>query len=127
MSLQTGLYLLPYVLSVLLCAGVGLYGFGLVVAALVLLLAFLLHSPRLYHIQTSIIILGTLFPLLGTVLTLAGVSPGFHRKRAPFLDGADVAKECLARGADGYLTKPVDTRHLQHQARDLVQGHTARI
>jgi PAS domain S-box-containing protein len=67
--------------TVQICA---LYGLGLVVAALALLIVFFVRSPRLYRMQVGVIILGALFPLAGTVLTLAGVSLGFHRDTAPF-------------------------------------------
>ncbi|MFN2225484.1 MAG: histidine kinase N-terminal 7TM domain-containing protein [Anaerolineae bacterium] len=60
-----------------------LYGFGLVVASLALLVRFFVRSPRLYRMQIGIIMVGTLFPLAGTGLTLAGVSLGFHRDTAP--------------------------------------------
>jgi PAS domain S-box-containing protein len=60
-----------------------LYGFGLVSACLLLLALFFIQSPRLYRIQIVIIILGALFPLIGSMLTLAGVSLGFHRDTAP--------------------------------------------
>jgi PAS domain S-box-containing protein len=61
-----------------------LYGFGLVLAGIVLLARFFVRSPRLYRMQIGLIILGALIPLIGTVLTLAGVSFGFHRDTAPF-------------------------------------------
>jgi len=61
-----------------------LYSFGLVLVGIVLLALFFVRSPRLYRIQIGIIILGAFVPLIGSVLTLAGVSLGFHRDTAPF-------------------------------------------
>ncbi|MGD8623514.1 MAG: histidine kinase N-terminal 7TM domain-containing protein [Anaerolineae bacterium] len=65
-----------------------LYGFGLVLAGIVLLARFFVRSPRLYRMQIGLIILGALIPLTGTVLTMAGVSFGFHRDTAPFTTAA---------------------------------------
>jgi PAS domain S-box-containing protein len=60
-----------------------LYGFGLVLAGIAFLALFFAQSPHLYRIQIAIIILGILFPLIGSALTLSGVSLGLHRDTAP--------------------------------------------
>jgi PAS domain-containing protein len=63
---------------------VTLYGLGLIVTGILMLTLFLARSPSLYRAQAGVIILGALFPLVGTALTLAGITLGFHRDTTPF-------------------------------------------
>lgn len=39
------------------------------------------------------------------------------------LTAPDVKQQCLAQGADSYLTKPIDVQNLQAQALALAQGN----
>jgi PAS domain S-box-containing protein len=61
-----------------------LYAYALVLYGLWLLVDYAIRSPRFYRAQVALIGLGTLVPLVGTVLTLAGVTFTVHRDTTPF-------------------------------------------
>ncbi len=60
------------------------YGYGLVLAGISLLIGRYIRPHRFYRIQVGIIVVGALIPLVGTLLTLLGVTFTFHRDTTPF-------------------------------------------
>ncbi|MGD8623459.1 MAG: histidine kinase N-terminal 7TM domain-containing protein [Anaerolineae bacterium] len=63
---------------------ISIYGYGLVLAGIYYLVKAFLHPQRLYRGQVATILVGALIPMLGTILTLAGITPTFHRDISPF-------------------------------------------
>ena len=59
------------------------YGYGIVILGIILLVLRFIRSQQLFRVQISIIIAGTLIPLIGTALTLVGVTFTFHRDTTP--------------------------------------------
>jgi PAS domain S-box-containing protein len=59
------------------------YSYGLTLAAIVMLADHLARQHRLYRIQTGLILLGCVVPVIGTALTLAGVTFGPYRDTFP--------------------------------------------
>ena len=159
MSLQALLYLLPYIISVLLCAGVGIYALSRRMVAGAMPFAWTALLPAisavanitLNHrvsaslspeqvvetalvataesVKPDLVILDILMPRLDGWRTLQKIR---EVSSVPILllttlEEANMGEEGLARGADGCLTKPVDTQDLHTRARDLVQGRAARV
>lgn len=60
-----------------------IYGYALFLGATALLIARFVRPHRLYRAQVGTIIAGTLIPLVGTLLTMAGVAFTFHRDTTP--------------------------------------------
>lgn len=61
-----------------------LYGYGLTLIAMWFLVAGFIQSQKLYRLQISLVILGVLIPLVGTIFTLFGLTPALHRDITPF-------------------------------------------
>jgi PAS domain S-box-containing protein len=59
------------------------YVYGLVFAGIYILVRSFAHAQKLYRKQAGMMLLGTLFPILGTILTLAGVTFTAHRDTTP--------------------------------------------
>jgi two-component system nitrate/nitrite sensor histidine kinase NarX len=60
-----------------------LYSYGLTLFGVFILGARFIHSQPLYRAQIGVIISGALIPLVGTVLTLVGITLTFHRDTSP--------------------------------------------
>lgn len=60
-----------------------LYFVGLLLSSVILLMGRFIRPHRLYRVQVGIIILGTLIPLIGTALTIMGITFTFHRDTTP--------------------------------------------
>lgn len=61
-----------------------IYAYLVVLAGLVLLVRHFAHSQPLYRAQAATVVAGSLIPLIGTVLTLAGVTLTPERDTTPF-------------------------------------------
>jgi PAS domain S-box-containing protein len=59
------------------------YGYGLIFAGIYILIRSFAHAQKLYRKQAGMVLLGTMFPILGTILTLAGVTFTAHRDTTP--------------------------------------------
>jgi PAS domain S-box-containing protein len=62
---------------------VSIYSYCLIVAGLFLLARHFIRPHRLYRVQVGTILIGAFIPLLGSVLTLLGLAPSFHRDMVP--------------------------------------------
>ena len=62
----------------------GIYGYLLMITGIALLVNRLIRPHNLFRAQIGIIIIGAFIPLIGTVLTLAGIQFTFHRDTTPF-------------------------------------------
>ena len=62
----------------------GIYGYVFVLASLFILIRKYNQSQPIYRAQTGIIFLGTVIPLVGTMLTASGIVLSFHRDYTPF-------------------------------------------
>jgi PAS domain S-box-containing protein len=63
--------------------GWALYGYGIMLLGILLLIIRFIRSQQLFRIQILIIITGTVIPIISTVLTLVGVTLSFHRDTTP--------------------------------------------
>ena len=72
------------------------YGYGLLLISVALLVNHLVRQQRLYRIQTVIIIVGILIPIVGTVFTLVGVTFGPYRDMFPITSA--IANAVIAWG-----------------------------
>ena len=59
------------------------YSYGLLLISIAMLTGHLVRQHRLYRMQTGILIVGWLIPIISTLLTLAGVSFGPYRDMFP--------------------------------------------
>ncbi len=52
--------------------------YTMILAGVALYLLAFIHAPRLYRRQTAVMLFGALIPLIGNVVYLSGLTPGFH-------------------------------------------------
>jgi PAS domain S-box-containing protein len=63
---------------------IALYGYGLFLSSLFILITRFIRPHRLYRAQVGVIILGAFIPAVGTGLTMLGLTLTFHRDITPF-------------------------------------------
>ncbi len=63
---------------------IGIYAYILIFTCIILLIQEFRRSHRLYQTQIGIVTVGALMPLIGSMLTLAGVTFTFQRDTTPF-------------------------------------------
>jgi putative nucleotidyltransferase with HDIG domain/PAS domain S-box-containing protein len=76
--------------------GYALYGYGIIFWSIGLLVRGVIHPHNLYRVQTLIIIAGFLIPILGTILSFAGIRIAPQRDAYPFT--AAIANLIIAWG-----------------------------
>ncbi|UCF99970.1 MAG: response regulator [Spirochaetaceae bacterium] len=60
-----------------------LYAYALTVASIICLFVRFFRSQRLYRMQVAIVSIGVLLPVAGSIFTLLGLAPTFHRDMVP--------------------------------------------
>ncbi|MBE2221017.1 MAG: PAS domain S-box protein [Anaerolineae bacterium] len=62
---------------------IAVYVYGLIFAGIYILIKSFAHAQRLYRKQIALVLIGTMFPIMGTLLTLFGVTIAAQRDTTP--------------------------------------------